>query len=110
MQCLNFVKLIGYKGIGEIHSMENFDKFVHINKGKINRRLCLSVFGFFWDPYIKHLLLPIILGKMCMHHLYRELEGHTDPELKTVLGYNESAGKEAIRFIRTALCAFFSRL
>ena len=66
-KCLNFVKLHGYKGIGKIHSMEDFNKFVLVNKGKINLPLCLSAFGSFWDPHIKHLLLPIILGKMCMH-------------------------------------------
>ena len=106
-QCINLTKLSGYKGIGEIHTMEDFDKFLALNKGKINYCLCLSVFGSFWYPHLKHLLVPVILGKMCLHHLSRESEEQTDSEHTTVLGYGKLAGKEAIRFITTALQAFF---
>ena len=43
---------------------------------------------------------------MCRHHLYKPTEGQTDGEPKTVLGYNENAGKEAVLCIKTALCVF----
>ena len=43
---------------------------------------------------------------MRLHHLYRESEGQTDSEEKTVLGFSELAGNKAICFITTALRAF----
>ena len=93
--CTNFVNVKGYQTTGEIHSLAEFDNFLNINKGKFNRRLCLSLLGNFWDPHFKHLLIPVVLGKLCLHHLYRESEGPLEVQ-KSAIGYDEPAGKETI--------------
>ena len=57
-------------------------------------------------PASKFLLVPVILGKVCLHHLYRENEGPLEV-VKSVINYDEPAGKEAMRYITSALQAFF---
>ena len=101
-----FSKLKGYSFSGELHNLSQFEAFLSAHQDKITRRLVVSCLSQLYDPRMRHLIVPTILAKCALFHLYRKVSV-PDRTSITVIGWEEVAPPEARSYILAAVRAFF---
>ena len=103
---LIFSKLKGYGFSGELHDLPQFRGFLEAHQNKITRRLVVSCLSQFYDPRMRHLILPTVLAKCALFHLYRQDPSSAQSSV-TVMGWEDIATPLAQQFVLAAVRAFF---
>ena len=103
---LLFSKLKGFGFSGELHDYVQFENYLSTHQNKITRRLAVSCLSQFYDPRMRHLIIPTILSKCALYHLYRK-DNSSDGDSISVIGWEEVVPPEARTYVLAAVRAFF---
>ena len=101
---LIFSKQKGYNFSGELHNYDQFLGFLSAHQNKLTRRFAVSCLSQFYDPRMRHLIIPTILGKYALYHLYTSSSAGLPLR---VIGWEKEIGPEAKRFLLASVRAFF---